>query len=370
MCKINGKKLSEIRIEKGLSRAELATKVGMSKSSIEKYEIGAANPSDKVADKICMILKVNRGEIEIHDVDYDFTHGESKVVGAARKRLGNRRYRKPSLTNAFILENKSKSETEELDEVESKLMPGQANIFAGKKYIQISPTFIHIPSWQRDTDFAKAEEINVNFDENQFDPIKVYVKNGKLYVADGAHRLIAYIMRNIRLGKELMILVEVLTCDESEARRVFLGQKRGRKTMSNSDMYRAAIEENEADYIAFKSICEKNDIQIPAEENIINNPIGKLNPSSTLLRMAKTENDLMNQIFTLIKSLEWTGSDKNAITPRNIKVIKKIYANNKSIDVEEKMLKYCKGAAFYEAKVLPVKNDAELYDILSAEISK
>lgn len=30
----------------------------------------------------------------------------------------------------------------------------------------------------------------------------------------------------------------------------------------------------------------------------------------------------------------------------------------------------CKDASFYEAKVLPVKNDAELYDILSAEISK
>lgn len=47
MCKINGKKLSEIRMEKGLSREELATKIGMSKSSIEKYETGAANPSDK-----------------------------------------------------------------------------------------------------------------------------------------------------------------------------------------------------------------------------------------------------------------------------------------------------------------------------------
>ena len=48
MCKINGKKLSEIRMKKGLSREELATKIGMSKSSIEKYEIGTANPSDKV----------------------------------------------------------------------------------------------------------------------------------------------------------------------------------------------------------------------------------------------------------------------------------------------------------------------------------
>lgn len=106
MCKINGKKLEEIRIERGLSRSDLATKLGMSKSSIQKYEGGIANPSDKVADKICVILKVNRGEIELHDIGYDFTHNESKVVGAARKRLKDRRYRKPSLVNAFILENK------------------------------------------------------------------------------------------------------------------------------------------------------------------------------------------------------------------------------------------------------------------------
>lgn len=370
MCKINGKKLTEIRMERGLSRADLATKIGMSKSSVVKYETGVANPSDKVADKICMILKVNRGEIEVHDIGYDFTHNESKVVGAARKRLKDRRYRKPSLVNAFILENKKKSEEEELSEVESKLMPGQSIIIGGKKYIQIDPTLIHIPTWQRDTDFATAEGISVNFDENQFDPIKVYIKNGKLYVADGAHRLIAFILRNISMKKQLMILVEVLNCDEEEARKVFLAQKIGRKTMSNNDMYRAAIEENEPDYIAFRNICKANDIQIPSDEEIINNPIGVLNPSSMMLRMAKKENELMNKIVVLIKELNWTGSNKNAITPRNIKTIKKIYANNKNINVEEKMLQNCKGASFYEAKVLPVKNDAELYDILSAEINK
>lgn len=370
MCKINGKKLEEIRIERGLSRSDLATRLGMSKSSIQKYEGGIANPSDKVADKICMILKVNRGEIEIHDVEYDFTHGESKIVGAARKRLGNKRYRKPNSVNTFIMENKKKTTEEELGEVESKLAPGQSVIFAGKKYITIDPTLIHIPTWQRDTDFAKAEEINVNFDENQFDPVKVYIKNGKLYVADGAHRLIAFILRNIRLGKQLMILVEVLNCREEEARKVFLAQKSGRKSMSNNDMYRAAIEDGEEDYIAFRNVCFANNIQIPADEEIIDNPIGKLNPSTMMLRMAKKENDLMDQIIKLIEKLEWTGSSKSVITPRNLKVIKRVYANNKSINVEDKMLKYCKGAAFYESKVLPVKNDAELYDILSAEISK
>ena len=62
MCKINGKKLSEIRIEKGISRMELASRIGLSKSSIQKYETGVANPSDKVEDKICMIIKNNNSK--------------------------------------------------------------------------------------------------------------------------------------------------------------------------------------------------------------------------------------------------------------------------------------------------------------------
>ena len=37
---------------------------------------------------------------------------------------------------------------------------------------------------------------------------------------------------------------------------------------------------------------------------------------------------------------------------------------------KEKLLDNCKGAAFYESKVVPVKSNAELYDILSAVINK
>ena len=39
-------------------------------------------------------------------------------------------------------------------------------------------------------------------------------------------------------------------------------------------------------------------------------------------------------------------------------------------DVEDKLLKHCKGATFYESKVLPIKSNAELYDMLSESISK
>ena len=110
MCKINGKKLGELRTKAGISQKQLASEMGLSTSAIKNYEHGTSNPSDDKVDRICMILKINRGDIEMHDVGYDFTHGESKVVGAARKRLKDRRYRKPSMVNAFILENRKKSE--------------------------------------------------------------------------------------------------------------------------------------------------------------------------------------------------------------------------------------------------------------------
>lgn len=367
MCKINGKKLGELRNKAGVSQAELAKGIGLSTSSIAKYEAGIVTPSDESVEKICMILKINKGDIEVKSVDYNFRNGESKTVCNARKRLGDKRLRMPKETESFILEYRKESEEQETNEVESKLE--QPTAFAGKTYIQINPTFIHIPTWQRDTDFAKAEEIGTNYNSNKYDPIKVYVKNGKLYVADGAHRLIAAILRNVMLSKQLMIIVEVLDCDEKEARRIFLGQKAGRKDMTVNDMYRAAIENGEHDYIALKEICEENNIQITADEHIIDNPVGKMKASSSALRLANKNADLMESIIKLMKNLDWTGSEKNVFTIRNFDVMKRLYANFGN-DVEEKLLENCKGAVFYESKVVPVKSNAELYDILSAEINK
>ena len=80
MCKINGKKLGELRTKAGVSQKELAKELGMSVSTVQNYEYGKSEPSTDIANRICMFLKINRGEIEIHDVGYDFTHGESKVV--------------------------------------------------------------------------------------------------------------------------------------------------------------------------------------------------------------------------------------------------------------------------------------------------
>lgn len=369
MCRINGKKLANFRTENGMTQAQLAKKLGMTASTIYNYESGKSTPSDEVVEKICMLLRINKDEVEIKNVDYDFKSGSNSIIDHARKVWKDNRHRTPVDTEEYISKRRKADETEEKEivEIESKLE--QPVSFAGKTYIQIKPVYIHVPNWQRNTDFAKAEVIARQYDPNKYDPVKVYRNNGKLYVSDGAHRVVAAVMRNELIKKDLMIIVEILDCNEEEARKIFLYQKAGRKDMTVSDMYRAAIGNKEVDYMKLKEICESNNIQITAEENLIENPIGKLTPSRSALRLANANNNIMQTAIGLMKDLGWTGSQKNAFTMRNFHVLRKLLANYGS-DVERQLLVNCKGAAFYEAKVAPVKSDAELYDILSSEINK
>lgn len=370
MCRINGKKLGELRSNAGVSQKELGKMIGVSSQTISHYELGETNPSDEVVEKICMILKINKGDIKILDVGYDYKSGVSKVVDHERKVLGKNRKCSPEVTEAFINKNRIYSEKEEANELKHALAVGST--VAGKKYIIIDPTCLHVPHWQRDTDFAKAAEIAVNYDVNKIDPIKIYIVNQKGYVADGLHRVVAITKRNEGKAKEdrEYIITEVLNCTEYEAVNVFFDQEAGRTHLTINDAYRAGITAEKPDYLKLKEICENNDIQITAEEKIINNPIGKLTPSRSALRLANASNNPMQEAITLLKDLHWTGSSKNAFTMRNFNVIKRLFANNKNNTeyVKEKLLKTCKGAAFYESIVAPVKSDAELYDILADKI--
>ena len=364
MCKINGKKLAEVRTNAGISQENLAKKVGVARSTINNYERGKANPSDSTVDKICFILKIDKENIEIHDVGYDFLSGSSKTIDKVRSRKGFVRYSTPTETEKWINERRKVSSEEETKEVNTALK----NSFGigSKRYILIDPTVIHVPDWQRDTDMAKATEIAENFNEDKFDPIKAYVSPElKLIGADGVHRVVAFIING-----ETKILVEVLNCNEHEAVLTFLGQQSGRKTMTVSDTYRAGIKANIEEYVNFKNLFESYNIQITTEEKKIDNPIGKITPSGAALRMVENDKETLIRSIKLIAKLEWCGStSKNAFVMRNFQVLKRLYSTFGE-DADKKLIKYCKGAAFYESKVFPIKSNAELFDMLSAEISK
>ena len=89
MCKINGRKLKEIRERKGLTLQDVAKNCGVSYSTISKYESEINNPSDETVDKICLLLKINKDEIKIADVGYNFTSGEGKLTEKIRKKKNN-----------------------------------------------------------------------------------------------------------------------------------------------------------------------------------------------------------------------------------------------------------------------------------------
>ena len=370
MCKINGKKLAEIRKENGLTQAQLAKKAGISETMIGFYEQERNEPSPENLKKICMILKIKEGEIEMYNADYNFLSNEGKITATIRKKDGFVRYTSPEQTQIWIESKRKDSEQKMKTEIKNAF--NSMFSFAGKKYIQINPTYINIPDWQRDTDNAKTTEIAENFENAKFDPIKVYVTNGTLFVADGAHRVVAIIKMNLLLpaDEQIKILVEVLDCDEFEAARIFLGQKSGKKTMTVNDMYRAGIKANVPEYVHFKDLFEKHNIQISAENHLLDNPVGRITPSSTALRLTENNREMLESIICLIKKLHWSGSDKSAFILRNFQTIKKLYSNFGVEKVNEKLLENCKGAVYYESKIFPVKSNAEVYDILAEEIAK
>ena len=59
ICKIFGKNLYNIRIEKGLSQEELGFEVGLDKSTIGKYELAKRCINLKTANKLAEALGVN-----------------------------------------------------------------------------------------------------------------------------------------------------------------------------------------------------------------------------------------------------------------------------------------------------------------------
>ena len=361
MCKINGRKLKEIREREGLTLQDVAKNCGVSYSTISKYESEINNPSDETVDKICLLLKINKDEIKIADVGYNFTSGEGKLTEKIRKKKGFIRYSTPRNTEEFIQAHSNAGESMEMKEVDCVLKNSFS--IASKRYILINPTFIHIPDWQRDTDMAKVQEIAQNFNEDKFDPVKVYIKNGKLYVADGAHRIVAFVING-----EIKMLVEVLNCSEYEAVLTFLGQQSARKAMTVADTYRAGVKANIREYIDFKNLFESYNIQIVTDDDKLENPIGKVAPSRTLLRMVRNNTDILELTIKTIKALNWTGSEKNAFTLRTFHIFKKLFANYEKNTVIEGLLENCKGASYFENKIAPVKSNAEMYDILTKAI--
>ncbi len=372
MCKINTNKLVEMRKNAGMTQEELAKKVGVSKWTINMYENGKTEPSEKNIINICNYFNITKDDLEMHDVGYDFLNRIGDLENKLRNKEGFVRYSDPRETEKWITEHRTLTEEQEIGEIKNALC--SSFTFCGKEYIAIDPTLIHVPDWQRDTDMAKAMEIAENYDDKKFDPIKVYLTDdGKAIGADGVHRDIAMIMLNAKAKDKYdrkKVIVEVLHCTEHEAVITFLTQQSGRKTMSVNDTYRAGIKANIAEYVVFKELFVRNNIQITAEYNKLESPIGVVRPSTSILKMARSNYKMLETIINLIKKLNWCGSScKGVFTMRIINTLNRILAmyGNGAINI---LMKNCKGATYYEKEISPVGTNSLLFDKLAEIVGK
>lgn len=369
MCKINGKKLADIRTKNGISQAQFAKKVGISVGSVRNYEGGKTKDvNSKTVRLMAMVLNVTPEELDMEqDLGRDVMAGRRE--SAHHKFNSENRYMTPFHTQCLIIDMRNGNDSICEDEAKRALERTQQITVGDKKYAVVKTISVNIPKWQRDTDREKCHEIAENYNENKYDPIKVYIYNGKMYVADGAHRLVAYLMQE----KE-WILVELMSCEnEKEAAVTFLTQSFGVRRMSQNDMWRAAIEANLVQYTTLRSLCMECKIQIKADLYKIDNPVGTLNTvSGTILKMAVKDPVLLKRIFEMIKRLNWNASDASPYKTYILSTLKNLYAtyNGREDELENLLMITCKGATYYEEKVCTTLTQCRLYDMISEDLEK
>ena len=83
-----GKKITELRKQKGLSQEELAEKVGVARQTISKWELGETSPDLKQAKELSKIFNVSLDELvdnDIKDVLVERTSNTEKLAGLILK---------------------------------------------------------------------------------------------------------------------------------------------------------------------------------------------------------------------------------------------------------------------------------------------
>lgn len=367
MCKINGKKVVELRTARKMTQKELAKKAGLSSWSVSQFETGKSNANDESIEKIAQALGVNPNEI-----DLDSRKITKDIIENRRSSLkmdASRRYMTPMETQEMV--SKLRFNNPEIVEKEAKRAMTKTNqsTVGNKTYAVVEAKALNIPKWQRNTDREKCHEISQAYDENKYDPIKVYVVEGKLYVADGAHRLIAYILMGVEY-----ILVEIMNIKtEKEAAETFLLQSLGRKSMSQNDMWRAAIEANLPQYCQLRQIALRHNVQIQVDLYKLSNPVGYMNVvSRSILRMAHKTPELLTREFELIAALGWNGSESSPYRTYVFKALEYLYAQYKGREeeLETQLMIHCCGAGYFDRKIATTSNKARLVEVLIEDMTK
>ena len=190
-----------------------------------------------------------------------------------------------------------------------------------KTLVVVPPKYVHIPTWQRTLDIARAQNIGIHYDKNKWEVPKVIYNNGIMECVDGMHRIVGAFLGNVE-----EVVVEVLDITEKEAIELFLSQTTDRKHMRPYDYLNASLEIEKPEYIALKETCNKYNVQIKGSDTL-RNPVGELTSLSDGVTICKNNPGTFNSILNIICKLRWNriGSDNgNAFGAKYIRIFRKL----------------------------------------------
>lgn len=238
----------------------------------------------------------------------------------------------------------------------------------GDKYVAVvAPYQIHIPAWQRKLEIARAKEIGTSYDKNKWELPKVYYHRSscRFFCADGMHRVFGAF-----LADKDKIVVEVMDVSEKQAINLFLNQTDNRRRMTPDDILGAAIAVGKPEYIKFKQICHKYNIQIKGDSTLAN-PIGTFTALSDGIRMAKNSPDVLDRVLELITNLGWYGNQcRGAYNAKMIRGMTKLFATHMGQEhvVNEALMKKCKGSEWYIDHLMDMPQ-YKIMDILMTQVN-
>lgn len=241
--------------------------------------------------------------------------------------------------------------------------------FGDKVLMVLPPEYIHIPEWQRKLNVERAREIGTNYNRYKWEVPKIVHENNRLLAIDGMHRIYGAF-----LARKESICVEVMEISEKQAIELFLGQSNDRGHMSPTDYYKASIKAELPEYIRFRDICHKNNIQIKGDD-ALDNPIGVFSSISDGIKLARNNPQLLDRILKLLNKLQWNAkaadstTDGRAYSAKYIRIMKKLYAYNagKEKAMEAALLKNCKGSEWF-CSVIANKAQDTAFDVISSYI--
>ena len=263
--------------------------------------------------------------------------------------MAKRRFLKPAEVEQIfdeVRENDKDFSAGEVAIIKTIVETAKRNGRIGDKVLLVLPPhYLHIPGWQRTADLLKASAIGAKYNKHKWEVPKIIYVNGKLYCADGMHRLLGSLLAEIP-----DIVVEVMEISEEEAIELFLEQTKDRSAMKPIDYFNASIAAGKSDYIEFRDICHKYNVQIKGNDTL-ENPVGVF---TDIARGVDMDKKTLDKILNLINQLRWNGKENGAgattvYGAKVIRSIKKMYAyyNGNETQMERILMQNCKGTEWF-----------------------